>query len=68
MEITVRFRMELAAKAKARGLGFEEFASEGGRYGRRRLEAGGVLGDYVEGLLKGQARAAKGAFFEEAAD
>ena len=42
---------------------------EGGRYGRKcGLEAGRVLGDYVEGALEGEAGAAEGAFFEEAAD
>jgi len=42
---------------------------EGGRYGQTcALEAGRVLGDDVEGAFEGQAGAAEGAFFEEAAD
>jgi hypothetical protein len=32
------------------------------------LETGRVFGDYVEGAFEGEAGAAQGAFFEEAAD
>jgi len=37
-------------------------------WGECGLEAGWVLGDYVEGAFEGEAGAAEGAFFEEAAD
>ena len=40
-------------------------SSSRGKYG---LETWRVLGDYVEGAFEGEAGAAEGAFFEEAAD